>query len=173
MRASQQYAKHMTNTTTTVLPSRPTTLNKYSASVILKENSFQFNGENFLQIHRTARERKWRLLSPIFSWQKSKKKRLMNAESSWVWKRYIDEVFSLWDVNRQDIDLFIEQANTFHSTMKFTAEISEEKITLLGTVVYKGERFLNEATLDVKTHYKPIETFQYTHYSSCHSASSC
>ena len=26
----------------------------------------------------------------------------------------------------------------------------------------------NEAILDVKTHYKPTETFQYTHYSSCH-----
>ena len=34
--------------------------------------------------------------------------------------------------------------------------------------MFKGERFLNEAILDVKTHYKPKETFQYTHYSSCH-----
>jgi len=31
--------------------------------------------------------------------------------------------------------------------------------------VYKGERFQNDAILDVKTHYKPTETFQYTHYS--------
>ena len=85
-----------------------------------------------------------------------------------VWKRYIDDVFSLWDVRKQDIDLFIEQANTFHPTIKFTAEISETEITFLDTVVYKGERFQNEAILDVKTHYKPTETFQYTHYSSCH-----
>ena len=56
--------------------------------------------------------------------------------------------------------------------MKFAAEISEEKITLLGTVVYKGERFLKKATLDVKTHYKPTETFQNT-ISSFHSATSC
>jgi len=34
--------------------------------------------------------------------------------------------------------------------------------------VFKGERFVKEAILDVKTHYKPTETFQYTHYSSCH-----
>ena len=40
-----------------------------------------------------------------------------------VWKRYIDDVFSLWDVNRKDIDLFIEQANKFYPTIKFTAEI--------------------------------------------------
>ena len=34
-----------------------------------------------------------------------------------AWKRYIDDVFSPWDVNRQDINLFIEQANTIHSTI--------------------------------------------------------
>ena len=57
-----------------------------------------------------------------------------------VWKRY---VFSLWDVSRKDIDLFIEQANTFHPTIKYTAEISEKEITFL----------------DVKTHFQPTETF--------------
>ena len=61
-----------------------------------------------------------------------------------VWKRYI--------VNRKGIDLFIEQADTFHPTIKFTAEISEKEITSLDMVVYKGERFLKEAILDVKTH---------------------
>ena len=65
-----------------------------------------------------------------------------------VWKRYIDDVFSLWDVSRKDIDLFIEQANTFHPTIKYTAEISEKEITFL----------------DVKTHFQPTETFSYTHY---------
>ena len=74
------------------------------------------------------------------------------------------DVFSLWDVNRKDIDLFIEQASTFDPTIKFTAEISEKEITFLDTVVYKGDRFLKETILDVKTHYKPTDTFQYTEY---------
>ena len=80
-----------------------------------------------------------------------------------VWKRYRDDVFSLCDVNRKDIDLFIEQAHIFRPTLKFTAEISEKEITFLDMVVYKGQTIL-----DVKTHYKPTETFQYTHYSSYH-----
>jgi len=54
---------------------------------------------------------------------------------------HIDDVFSLWDATRQDIDLFIQQANTFHPTIKFTAEILEKEITFLDTVVYKDERF--------------------------------
>ena len=51
---------------------------------------------------------------------------------------------------------------------EISAQISEEEITFLDTVVYKGERFQNESILDIKTYFKPTETFQYTHYSSCH-----
>ena len=36
--------------------------------------------------------------------------------------------------------LFIEQANKFHPTIKFMAEISENEITFLDRVVFKGER---------------------------------
>ena len=32
----------------------------------------------------------------------------------------------------------------------------------------KGERFKKENILDVRSHFKPTEIFQYTHYSSCH-----
>ena len=85
-----------------------------------------------------------------------------------VWKRFIDDVFSLWDINREKITKFIELANKHHPTIKFTAEISDTETTFLDTEVYKGERFKKEAVLDVRTHFKPTETFQYTHYSSCH-----
>ena len=38
----------------------------------------------------------------------------------------------------------------------------------LDTVVYKGTRFKEKSILDVKTHFKKTETFQYTHFTSCH-----
>ena len=81
-----------------------------------------------------------------------------------VWKRYIDDIFSLWTTNRDRIEHFIEQANNHHPTIKFTAEISDEETTFLDTYIYKGER----CAKDVCTHFKPTETFQYTHFSSCH-----
>ena len=84
------------------------------------------------------------------------------------WKRHIDDVFSLWDCNRNEVERFIEQANTFHPTKKFTAEISSNEIIFLDTVLFKGERFIKESILDIKTHYKATETFQYTHFTSCH-----
>ena len=66
------------------------------------------------------------------------------------------------DCQRNEVDRFIEQADTFHQTIKFTAEVSENEITFLDTVVFKGERFIEKSILDIKTHYKPTETFQYT-----------
>ena len=85
-----------------------------------------------------------------------------------VWKRYIDDIFSLWDNNIQEVDHLTDQANRLHPSIEFTAEESENKITFLDTVVFKGERFQSEFILDIKTHYKPTETFQYTHFTSCH-----
>ena len=85
-----------------------------------------------------------------------------------VWKRYIDDVFSLWDTNLEEVNAFIEQANRYHPTIRFTAEISDKEITFLDTRVYKGARFEKESILDTRTHFKPTETFQYTHFKSCH-----
>jgi len=84
-----------------------------------------------------------------------------------VWKRHIDDIFSLWDTNREVLTEFIDQANNDHPTIKFTAEISDTETTFLDTSVYKGQRFIYESVLDIHTHYKPTETCPYT-FSSCH-----
>ena len=46
--------------------------------------------------------------------------------------------------------------------------MSETEITFLDTKVYKGVRFDKESILEVQTHYKPKETYQYTNFYSCH-----
>ena len=84
------------------------------------------------------------------------------------WKRYTDDVFSLWDFEIKHVERFTDQANKFQPTIKFTAEISENKTTFLDTTGFKGERFTRYSILDINTHYTPIETFQYTHFASCH-----
>ena len=77
------------------------------------------------------------------------------------WKWYIEDVFSLWDTNGEKIDKFIEHTNRHHDTIKFTAEITDKETLFLDTCVYKGERFKKENILDVRSHFKPSETFQY------------
>ena len=78
------------------------------------------------------------------------------------------DVFSLWEKGRETINQFVLEANTHHPTIKFTAEISEKEIPFLDTTVFKGERFYEDVILDICTHFKPTETFQYTHFNSWH-----
>ena len=52
----------------------------------------------------------------------------------------------------------VEKANNFHSTIKFTAEMSETEITFLDTKVYKGVTLNKEPILDVHKHHKPTRT---------------
>ena len=84
------------------------------------------------------------------------------------WKRFIDDIISMWDTSRYKIEEFLLKANSFYPTIKFTAEISETETIFLDTIVYKGDRFLKESILDVRTYFKPTETFQYTNFYSCH-----
>ena len=150
-------------------PPIPTALLKEMLGLILKENSFQFNGRNYLQTHGTAMGTKMAVaFANIFMSAVETAILSQSSTKPLEWKRYIDDVFSLWDTNREEIDKFIEHANRHHATIKFTAEISDKETTFLATCVYKGERFKKENILHVRSHFKPTETFQYTHYSSCH-----
>jgi len=67
----------------------------------------------------------------------------------------MSDVSSFWDCKRNEVDRFIEQANTFHPTIKLAAKISENEITFLDTLVFKVVRFIEKSILDIKTHYKP------------------
>ena len=51
------------------------------------------------------------------------------AKKPLVWKRYIHDVFSLWDTSKEEVNTLTEQANSYHPTIKFTAEISDKEIT--------------------------------------------
>ena len=77
-------------------------------------------------------------------------------------------MFSLWNTSLDKIESFVEKANNFHSTIKFTAEMSETEITFLDTKMNKGVRFNKKSILDVQTRYKPTVTFQYSNFYSCH-----
>jgi len=137
--------------------------------LILQENSFQFNGKDYLQIHGTAMGTKMAVSFANLFMAAVETEILNNSTNKpLAWKRYIDDVFSLWNTSIEDIHGFIEQANRHHPTIKFTAEISDKETIFLDTCVYKGDRFKDTSILDVRTHYKPTETFQYTHFSSCH-----
>ena len=68
----------------------------------------------------------------------------------------------------EEVSIFVNFANSFHPTIKFTCEMSSEHAVFLDTEVFKGPRLSTLKILDSQNHFKPTETFQYTHFSSCH-----
>ena len=74
----------------------------------------------------------------------------------------------IWDMSKPDIKAFIERANLHHLTIKFMAETFDTETAFLDTAVYKGTRFKEKSILDAKTHFKQMETFLHTHFTSCH-----
>lgn len=143
----------------------PTNFLRRMLCLILKENSFQFNKRHYLQTHGTATVTKMTVAFANIFMAKIEKGIISKSKiKPLVWKRYIDDVFCLWDTNEDNIKDFVTRANHYHDTIKFTAEISDSEIAFLDTKVYKGERFNRDSTLDVQTHYKQTETFQYTKF---------
>ena len=109
--------------------------------------------------------------SVIFQADIDKRLLMANPYKPLVWKRFVDDIFSLWDISTKEVYNIVDFANTFHPTnIKFTCEISSECTVFLDTKVFKGPRLSTHKILDLQTHFKPTETFQYTHFSSCHSS---
>ena len=91
-----------------------------------------------------------------------------SAKQPLLWEKFIGDIVNLWGTNKEFIQVFIEKSNSYHPTIKFTDEVFENETTFLDTTVYNGERFENESILNARSHFKPTETFQYTHFNSCH-----
>ena len=78
-------------------PPIPTQLLKRALRLILQENSFQFNGKNYLQTHGTAMGTKMAVaFSNIFMNKVEMEILSQSLFKPLVWKRYIDDIFSLW-----------------------------------------------------------------------------
>ena len=78
-------------------PPIPTQLLKRALRLILQENSFQFNGKNYLQTHGTAMGTKMAVVfSNIFMNKVEMEILSQSLFKPLVWKRYIDDIFLLW-----------------------------------------------------------------------------
>ena len=109
----------------------PTHLLREMLRIILKENSFHFNGKNHLQSDGTPMGTKWQYLANILMVEVETDIINQSPYKPLIWKRYIDNIFSRWNINQEAINNFTKLANSFHSTIKFTAEISDTEITYM------------------------------------------
>ena len=78
-----------------------------------------------------------------------------------VWKHYMDDIFSLWDISKPGIVAFFEQANLYYPGLLLNSLPKFTETMFFDPIVYKGTRFNEKAILDVdlecKTHFKQIK----------------
>jgi len=104
-------------------------------TLVLKCNIFEFNGDHYLQVQGTAMGTK---MSPsyasIFMDYLEKKQLLMLVPlKPHMWLRFTDDIYIQWRHGSKDLHDFLDKANAFHMTIKFTSEISNDNHVFLDT----------------------------------------
>ena len=79
------------------------------------------------------------------------------------WFRFIDDIDMKWIHGRETLEAFLETANSFHSTIRFTAEVSNDKHVFLDTMSHLAD---DKVAVDLYT--KPSDSHQYLLSTSCH-----
>ena len=137
--------------------------------LFLKCNVFSFHTHIYQQIQGTAMGAK---MAPSYAniFTDSLERRFLESEplQPALWKRYIDDILCVWSGSRESLEAFLRRLNSCHPTIHFTWTISTESVEFLDIRIYKGSRFRETGILNVQTHFKPTNTFQYLHFSSSH-----
>ena len=81
-----------------------------------------------------------------------------------LYLRFIDDIFIIWTGSKKKFEIFINDLNHRHGTIKFDFEISQKEINFLDTTVFLAEN--NE--IKTKLYTKETDTHNYLHRKSAH-----
>ena len=81
----------------------------------------------------------------------------------YLWWRYIDDIFFLWEHGEEKLKKLIEYLNEKHPTIKFTTEWSQTSINFLDVSVS-----FTDGKITTHLYVKATDSHQYLHSSSCH-----
>ena len=88
----------------------PTEYIKRALKLILQENSFEFNAKNYLQTHGTAMGTKMAVaFANIFIGTVESQILRRSVLKPLVWKRFIDDRFSIWNINKDQVTQFFSE----------------------------------------------------------------
>ena len=132
---------------------------------VLYMNNFDFNSRHYLQVGGTAMGTR---VAPSFA-----NIFMAEFENKWVytyhtqplvWFRYIDDIFMVWNKDRNSLDDFLTHLNECHHSIKFTSEVSSEQIIFLDTLVRPN----TDRKLYTDLYCKPTDAHNYLLYNSSH-----
>ena len=82
--------------------------------------------------------------------------------------RYIDDIFIVWTDTTETLTSFLHNLNNFHPNLQYTHEQSTTNVNYLDLTIFKGPNFHYTNRLDSKTYQKPLNLYQYLHFTSAH-----
>ena len=134
------------------------------AELVLNNNYFIHNGDTFKQKSGTAIGTKFAPSYAILTMGDFEEKALDGATlKPWLWWRYIDDIFLVWEHGEDSLLEFLEYLNGLHPTLKFTYKYSRDSIEFLDVLVIR-----EGAGIKTDLFVKETDTHQYLDFSSCH-----
>ena len=131
---------------------------------VLKMNNFMFNNKHYLQVQGTAMgTRVAPTYANIYMDAFEHKHVYTYHKAPKHWFRFIDDVWSIYRGNEQDIKCFLEHLNSVDENISFTSTYSKNSVSFLDVITKKqGTRIQT----DLFT--KPTDSHRYLDYQSCH-----
>ena len=88
---------------------------------------------------------------------KLKEEILRKAEfKPYLWWRYIDYIFFLWEHGKEKLNSFIDNINKIHATVKFTADWLKTSVDFLDVTLS-----ITEGVTETDLYNKPTDSHQY------------
>ena len=134
------------------------------AEIVLKNNIFEFDEKIYRQLRGTAIGTKMAPPYAILFLAELEEAFLAKCKyKPEVWLRYIDDIFMIWTHGEEKLKEFLAELNSFHDTIKFTAESSKDTVNFLDVKVS-----LKNGIFSTDLYVKPTDTHQFLHPASCH-----
>ena len=132
--------------------------------LVLENNNFVFNDQHYLQVDGTSMGTK---MAPSFAniFMGSLEERILSnvPYKPLSWLRYIDDIDIKWNETAERLQEFLDFCNNFHQSIKFTSEVSNEKIAFLDTTIT-----LENGVMTTDLHTKKTDKHQFLSPKSCH-----
>ena len=132
--------------------------------MVLTMNNFRFDGNHYLQTAGTAMgTRVAPTYANIFMSDFEERHVYTYPKQPTLWRRFIDDIFLIWEHGAESLKMFIHHLNNVHPTIKFTAECSVTKVNFLDTWVIN-----HDGSIVTDLYNKPTDSSNYLLYTSAH-----
>ena len=134
------------------------------AEIVLKNNFFEHLSRVYGQMQGTAIGTKFApQYAILFMGQFEEAAINGHALKPWVWWRYIDDIFLIWEHGEDEFRQFMEYLNSIDANIQFTHKCSNECIEFLDVLVKKDGNVLS-----TDLYVKETDSHQFLHFDSCH-----